>query len=71
MNRILFILLVICNSVVYAQTSEKYNSEYENFYRAEDLFTKEQYSAARKEFRAFIDGYDSPNDPMYVKAKLL
>ncbi len=68
MNRILVILLVICNSVVYAQTSEKYNSEYANFYRAEELFAKEQYSAARKEFRTFIDGFDGSNDPFYVKA---
>ena len=68
MNRILFILLVICNSVVFAQTSEKYNSEYENFFRAEELFAKEQFSASRKEFRAFIDDFDSPNDPMYIKA---
>ena len=68
MNRILFILLVICNSVVFAQTSDKYNSEYANFYRGEELFTKEQYSAARKEFRAFIDGFDGENDPFYVKA---
>jgi len=68
MNRILFILLVICNSVVFAQTSDKYNSEYANFYRGEELFTKEQYSAARKEFRAFIDGFNGENDPFYVKA---
>ena len=52
----------------YAQTSEKYNSEYENFYRAEELFEKEQYGAARKEFSAFIAGFDEPNDPMYIKA---
>lgn len=69
MNRILIILMVVCQSVVYGQTSEKYNSEYENFYRAEDLFVKEQYAAARKEFRVFIDGFDKLNDPTYIKAQ--
>ena len=58
----------MCGFVVSAQTSEKYNSDYENFYRAEQLFQKEQYGAARYEFRAFIDGFDKPNDPMYIKA---
>lgn len=69
MNKILIFLMVVCSSVVYGQTSEKYNSEYENFYRAEDLFVKEQYAAARKEFRAFIDGFDKVNDPTFVKAQ--
>ncbi len=69
MNRILIILWAICTSVVYGQTSEKYNSEYENFYRAEELFVKEQYAAARYEFRAFIDGFDKVSDPTYVKAQ--
>ena len=68
MNRILFILLVLCSNGVYSQSSDKYNSQYENFYRAEELYTKEQYSAARKEFRIFINGFDNTNDPMYVKA---
>ena len=68
MSRILLILMISCTSVVLGQTSEKYNSDYENFYRAEDLYVKEQYVAARKEFRVFIDGYDHPNDPMYIKA---
>lgn len=52
----------------YSQTSEKYSSEYENFYRAEELFAKEQYAAARIEFRNFITGFNKPNDPMYIKA---
>lgn len=69
MNRILIILWVLCASVVYAQTSEKYNSPYENFYRAEDLFLKEQYAAARKEFRIFIDEFGPSNDPSYIKAQ--
>ncbi|HIP31654.1 MAG TPA: tetratricopeptide repeat protein [Crocinitomicaceae bacterium] len=69
MKRILIILTLICSTVALGQSSEKYNSEYENFYRAEDLFEKEQYAAARKEFRIFIDGFNRQNDPMYVKAR--
>lgn len=68
MNRILIILILFCSTAVFGQSSEKYNSEYENFYRAEELFEKEQYAAARKEFRIFINGFDRPNDPMYVKS---
>ena len=52
----------------YGQTSEKYNSDYANFYRAEDLFTKEQYSAARKEFRVFMDEFDNATEPLYINA---
>lgn len=68
MNRllVLFSLLAVLQSV--AQTSEKYNSDYAGFYRAEELFEKEQYGAARKEFRLFADQYQQKNDPMYMKA---
>ncbi|MDX2359492.1 MAG: tetratricopeptide repeat protein [Crocinitomicaceae bacterium] len=69
MNRILLILMTLCTTGALAQTSDKYNSEYADFYRAEDLYVKEQYSAARREFREFINGFDQPSDPMYVKAR--
>lgn len=68
MNKFLIFLAVMCSSMVFSQTSEKYNSDYENFYRAEQLFEKEQFGAARYEFRAFMDGFNKPNDPMYIKA---
>jgi len=68
MNRLLVLLLMCLPIVSFSQTSEKYNSEYENFYRAEELFEKEQYGAARIEFRNFINGFPKPNDPMYLKA---
>lgn len=68
MNRILLILTVILSFQASSQTSEKYNSDYENFFRGEELFEKEQFGAARREFRTFIDGFDHPNDPMYIKA---
>lgn len=68
MNKLLFIAILFLSCQAYAQTSEKYNSEYANFYRAEELFEKEQYGAARKEFRIFMDGFPEVNDPMYIKA---
>ena len=64
MNRILLILSVLISLRLSAQTSEKYNSVYENFYRAEELFEKEQFGAARREFRVFLDGFERPEDPM-------
>jgi len=68
MNKILIILGLMCSTVAFSQSTEKYNSEYENFFRAEELYQKEQYGAARREFRVFLDGYNHPNDPMVVKA---
>ncbi len=68
MKKLLFAIVLLLSFQVSAQTSEKYNSDYENFYRAEDLFDKAQYGAARMEFRTFMDGYPHPNDPMYIKA---
>ncbi|MCR9171616.1 MAG: tetratricopeptide repeat protein [bacterium] len=68
MNKLLFTALLFLTCQAFAQTSEKYNSEYANFYRAEELFEKEQYGAARKEFRIFMNGFQEINDPMYIKA---
>jgi len=68
MNKFLFFIAMMCSFVVLSQTSEKYNSDYEKYYRAEQLFEKEQYGAARYEFRAFMDDFKKVNDPMYVKA---
>lgn len=68
MNRFLVIFSVLVTFSIGAQTSEKYNSEYAAFYRGEELFEKEQYGAARKEFRSFADQFKQKNDPMYLKA---
>ena len=68
MNRFLVFIWMCLPVISFAQTSEKYNSEYENYYRAEELYAKEQFAAARIEFRNFLNGYKKPNDPMYVKA---
>lgn len=68
--RFLFIIfLLVASSSVWSQASEKYHSPLSGFYKAEDLFEKEQYSAARKEFRLFITDYKgSKNDSYYIKA---
>ncbi len=68
MNRFLVFIWMCLPVISFAQTSEKYNSEYENYYRAEELYAKEQFAAARIEFRNFLNGYKKANDPMYVKA---
>lgn len=56
----------------WAQESAKYAGENANYYRAEELFEKAQYSAAKQEFRSFINGSISANknqnDPLLVKA---
>lgn len=69
MRHFLIVLFVVAIGQAWAQQSEKYHTPLAGFYRAEDLFEKEQYSAARKEFRLFIDAYTgSKNDPFFVKA---
>lgn len=68
MNKIILFLSLMYSVLSFGQSSEKYNSEYENFFRAEELYEKEQFAAARREFRIFLDGFDEPNNPMYIKA---
>lgn len=68
MYRFLVLFLLLSGSAVFAQKSEKFKGEYSDFYKAEDLFEKEQYGSARKLFRDFIDKKDNPSDPLYVKA---
>lgn len=68
MNRLLVAIFCCILLNGFSQTSEKYNSDYENFYRAEELFQKEQFGAARKEFRNFMDVFRKVNDPLYIKA---
>jgi len=68
MCKILLVYLLFSCSSLWGQTSDKYNSVYAPFYRAEELFLKEQYGAARKEFHDFTVGFQQKNDPLYVKA---
>lgn len=53
----------------FCQTSEKYSSKYADYFRGEELFEKDQFSAARKVFRKFINATDNPNDPLFIKAR--
>lgn len=69
MNRICIILLLLVSTIAVGQTSEKYNSEYAEFYKAEDLYEKEQYGSAKKEFREFIDELGELNNPMQIEAR--
>lgn len=69
MHRFLCFLFPLFVYGALAQTSDKYNSVYADFYRAEDLYQKAQYSAARAEFRNFVESFNVPNDPMVLKAK--
>ena len=55
MFRKLFLLFTFCPLMLIAQETKKYTSDHVDFYRAEDLYEKAQFSAARKEFRAFIE----------------
>ncbi len=68
MSRYLLFMVLAMYTTVYGQSSEKYNSQYAEFYRGEELFQKEQYGAARLTFRTFLNGFDQKNDPYYVKA---
>jgi tetratricopeptide (TPR) repeat protein len=56
----------------WAQETAKYAGENASYFRAEELFEKAQYSAAKQEFRTFINGSKeakrNPNDPFLVKA---
>lgn len=63
----LFLSLMIVVTT-FGQSTEKYNSAYEGYYRAEELYLKEQYAAARKEFRDFINTQKNSNDPFVIKA---
>lgn len=68
MLRRLFFIISFLPTLLFAQQTEKYAGDYENFYRAEELFEKAQFSAARKEFRSFIENNKNENDPLFVKA---
>jgi tetratricopeptide (TPR) repeat protein len=55
--------------MLWSQATSKYESPLAGYYRAEDLYNKQQFSAARKEFRQFIDEFQgTKNDPFVVKA---
>lgn len=69
MLRVSFILTLFISITVFGQQSDKYRSEYARFYKAEDLFEKEKFSAAHEEFKIFMKEEVDPENPLYVKAK--
>lgn len=69
MRHLLIFLFIVVANLGWSQASEKYQSPLSGYYRAEELFEKEQYSAARSEFRTFLNQYQgSKNDPYVLKA---
>ena len=68
MSKYLVFVFVFLVTLVFGQRTEKYNSKYANFYRAEELFQKDQFGAARKEFRDFVNAFEKSTDPLYQKA---
>jgi tetratricopeptide (TPR) repeat protein len=62
------IIVFFLSLTSFSQTSEKYNSPYAVYYSAEELFQKQQYAAARIEFRVFADSLKNPENPLYIKA---
>ncbi len=68
MNRFLLLIIVFFHLVINAQVSSKYSAIYQGFFRAEELFRKEQYAASRIEFKSFMNVCRQPNDPFYMKA---
>lgn len=69
MRRLGFIFVMLVSMSSFAQETEKYSSDYANFYRAEELFEKAKFSAAQEEFKVFMKSFHEPNDPLFIKAK--
>jgi tetratricopeptide (TPR) repeat protein len=69
MLRLSLILLLFVSFSASAQLTGKYESDYANFYRAEDLFEKGKFSAAQEEYKIFVTGFEQANHPYYVKSR--
>ncbi len=69
MRKIFWAFILFSSGLSWGQSTDKYNGVYAGFYRAEELFLKEQYAAARKEFHDFTQTYKQFEDPLYVKAR--
>ena len=48
MLKLFFTLVLVLPSVIFAQKTDKYTGAYAQFFRAEELFQKAQYGAARE-----------------------
>ncbi|MEJ6491419.1 MAG: hypothetical protein QNL60_03045, partial [Flavobacteriales bacterium] len=69
MRNFLWAVVLLFSAFSWGQSTDKYNSVYAGFYRGEELFLKEQFSAARKEFHDFTQEFKEYNDPLYAKAR--
>ena len=69
-NKVIYLSLFLLCLVfhVNGQETKKYTGDNALYYHAEELYEKAQFSAARKEFRAFINSRLSDNDPFIEKA---
>lgn len=65
---LIVLFFALSSALVFGQESKKYSGEYANFYRAEELFEKEQYGAAREVFTEFLSDFKERQDPQYIKA---
>ena len=63
-----FLGMIFTPLLLFSQRTEKYNSVYETYFKAEELYSHLQFGAAKKEFRDFINSCNNPNDPLYQKA---
>ena len=68
MLKYIFVLLIGLPFGVFSQATDKYAGSYLRYFLAEELFQKAQFSAARHEFREFINSIKNENDPLIVKA---
>jgi tetratricopeptide (TPR) repeat protein len=69
MKQLLSIFFACISLLAQAQGTLQQTSDYAAFYRAEALYEKEQFGAAREEFRNFIKSFSNTNDPLYIKAR--
>ncbi|UKN00998.1 tetratricopeptide repeat protein [Paracrocinitomix mangrovi] len=69
MLRSILILLLFVSFSATAQLTDKYTSDYANFYRAEELFEKDKFSAAQEEFKTFMNDFNEPNHAYFIKAR--
>lgn len=67
--KLIAVFSVFVPLLTWGQTSEKYSGAYGDYYRAEELFEKEQYSAARKLFSEFLSVNNDKHDPIHTKAR--
>ena len=68
MYKFILSLLLFIPTIICSQKTDKYSGLYSQYFRAEELFQKAQYSAARDEFRTFINLVKSESDPLVIKS---